>query len=482
MFSLSGAEFLDAVTANTSSSQPKEIQATQNPYAEIHRQVPFSGAEAGLEALKAANGYWEYYENLFKEIFGDLNSDDMPQGTDGSGFLFLYGRQRTELDPEGKKDLIDVTGGRQLFFHDKRAFMENGTQILDKLHVLAPALCLEYKIHLMTKGKYVPFVIERIARAIKADPALGECVRWFKTMDAQGEHNEAPQTDEFGLVLPQVVLYTALGKEAVVAAVRKLQQLFDDCTEEEKTEMAMPGTPRFNIQLDQLLFLANGSADMKNTYYQMHANVADYESHPEKYHQDVQTEYLGFESLSVDRKGFLTVKLELADGQTVNLFTDIPLSFVETNIPFFSNVMKTSHYELVDGKHVQSEGAQNTLVVMDYFRDELENYFKSPGVIIDPTDVQDIQTKFEWYVEKMLLEPAIKRAKSLAMTFMPDEIHRQAEILATKPNLFTFDGIFYNHNDASSVLGHIVSGEPYPPGEKERELAAAKAALAQQVN
>jgi hypothetical protein len=116
-----------------------------------------------------------------------------------------------------------------------------------------------------------------------------------------------------------------------------------------KQAMSINEVPRLNAKIDEWLYIANGSADVKKSYLMMKRNVAEYEAHPEKYDQDIEDEFNNLENLTPDRIIYLPIKFKLSDGSFYTHIMKIPRSFMEMDIPLFSNQVKKARLVQVDG-------------------------------------------------------------------------------------------------------------------------------------
>lgn len=459
------------------SLQVEHLRHRDNPYAKIQKDVPVLQALDLYQDLQKSDNPYAFYNEMFKQVYPDLPDDDMPQGSENSDHIyFLMSHKRTDLDPEGVKDLNGVLDFQSLYIDD-RGIMQDGTEVLRKQFALADALSLEYKLHFMVKGEYVPFVVKRIAEAIKEDPELEKVLGYFKTTDPKGENNDAAKKDAQGGSLPQIAIYTALGKQAVVTAVEKLQSLFSDCSDEVKKSMSIDETPRLNAKIDEWLYVANGSADIKNSYLLMKRNVADHEAHPEKYDQDIAYEYKNLESLPPDRIIFFPMTLTLADGSTFTHIMKLPRSFMEFDIPFFSNAVKKGRIVQEDGGWKQEEGEPNALIPSEFYKEEAEKYLTNPQVVSDPADTDKVIKAYELFARELWFKQAISNVQRLNKTFLPSEVRRQAELFANNEDILTPDGVFYTRNDAASILEHIKNGQKYPDDELKREIEKARKAI-----
>lgn len=117
----------------------------------------------------------------------------------------------------------------------------------------AEALAQEYKIHLMPKSEYTPFVVEQLLKAMKTDPELRSSISQIKVIN-----DDKKERDE---VMPSIVIYTQLGKEQ---AQRALDRVYAHL--EPYANLGDNRTPRYNQKVNDLIYYAQSGGDWKNDY------------------------------------------------------------------------------------------------------------------------------------------------------------------------------------------------------------------------
>ena len=116
-----------------------------------------------------------------------------------------------------------------------------------------------YKIHLMPKPEEMMTTYIKILEAIKANPKLGSLISSMKLVDAAG-----PSTKQVTLAsgetitetMPRIVIYPAEGRAATQELLNELYKALNGI--EGDGHM-----PRYNAQIDSLLFVAQGNGDFK---------------------------------------------------------------------------------------------------------------------------------------------------------------------------------------------------------------------------
>lgn len=115
------------------------------------------------------------------------------------------------------------------------------------------AFSQEYKIHLMVKPEYTPFVIERLFEALRSDPDFAKVVAQVKVIN--DPYKERDET------MPSIVLYTQLGRANAQRALDKVSAYLG-----RYAGVGLGQTPRFNRKVNDLIYYAQGGGDWKNDY------------------------------------------------------------------------------------------------------------------------------------------------------------------------------------------------------------------------
>lgn len=114
----------------------------------------------------------------------------------------------------------------------------------------------EFKIHLQPDRRFTPLVATHFTKLLQ-NPDIRKLVKMFKisTKPAGADGN--------GHKMPEIVIYPTLGRENVYKLVTILRTALakDD-------EYGTGTTPRYNIDLNNLIFLAQSGGDLKNALAQ----------------------------------------------------------------------------------------------------------------------------------------------------------------------------------------------------------------------
>lgn len=112
-------------------------------------------------------------------------------------------------------------------------------------------LTQEFKIHLQPKRQFVPLIAFRLGKLLQ-DDEVRRLVERFKVKISPGG------VDSQGQEFPQIVIYPAMGRENAKKLLEVLSQSLKDA---EKYGTGKP--PRYNIKVNNLLFLAQSGGDLK---------------------------------------------------------------------------------------------------------------------------------------------------------------------------------------------------------------------------
>ena len=117
-------------------------------------------------------------------------------------------------------------------------------------------LVQRYKIHLMPKQEYIPFILGKLIDAIESDPDLKEAINSFKVIDRTEEERKARPE-----VFPVIVVYARLGKQNAQTALSKIYQALA-----QYSGLGMDECPRFNQRVNELIYYAQSDGDIKKNY------------------------------------------------------------------------------------------------------------------------------------------------------------------------------------------------------------------------
>jgi len=114
-------------------------------------------------------------------------------------------------------------------------------------------LSSEYKIHLMPKSEYTPFIIEQLLSGIKSDPELRDVISQIKIINDDKKIRKE--------IMPTIVIYAKLGKLNAQIALDKI------CRRLGKYRgIGLGQTPRYNQKVNDLIYYAQSGGDWKNDY------------------------------------------------------------------------------------------------------------------------------------------------------------------------------------------------------------------------
>lgn len=121
-------------------------------------------------------------------------------------------------------------------------------QIIDRQKEL---LSGEFKIHLQVKPEYIPFFVSQVAKFWQDEgQGLFDCLK-ARTRPATNDH--------FGQPLPEIVIYSRLGRENAREIVMQLQRYLSGFE-----HLGTGITPRYNAKVSELIFIAQSGGDLKN--------------------------------------------------------------------------------------------------------------------------------------------------------------------------------------------------------------------------
>ena len=112
-----------------------------------------------------------------------------------------------------------------------------------------------YKIHLMPRDDDILPVLQILMRAIKKDKKLGKLISKFKVKtDLALQYQRGDTNAPYALI----VVYPTEGQDKAQALVEQLEALFKDTNIQ-----GIGQAPRYNLKLNDLIFYAQGDADLK---------------------------------------------------------------------------------------------------------------------------------------------------------------------------------------------------------------------------
>lgn len=116
----------------------------------------------------------------------------------------------------------------------------------------------EYKIHLMPKNENMQMILERLQNKLREDPELRKHVAQYKARVGIENEGKVMLPKDTGEVFPSIVIY-AENKEAAQAILDAVYKLYP-----EADEFGEGREPRFNRKINELIYYAQGSGDIKN--------------------------------------------------------------------------------------------------------------------------------------------------------------------------------------------------------------------------
>jgi hypothetical protein len=125
----------------------------------------------------------------------------------------------------------------------------------------------EYKIHLMPRLSEMGHVVEAIQEAIYNDPEFSDSVAQYKVLKDNFDENKNIKKDELildrnGQIFPRIAIY-ADNKQSAQKILDKICELFPDQAKLAQGSPQEDVTPRYNVKVNELIFYAQGSADIK---------------------------------------------------------------------------------------------------------------------------------------------------------------------------------------------------------------------------
>lgn len=111
-----------------------------------------------------------------------------------------------------------------------------------------------YKIHLMPKTQDIPIILSRLLEELENNKALASAVKVVKVL-----YNTDDLYDRNKNILPIIVVYPAQGKQNAQKVLDVFRDLFKD-------REGLNVTPRYNQQVTDLIYFAQGDGDMKMSH------------------------------------------------------------------------------------------------------------------------------------------------------------------------------------------------------------------------
>lgn len=182
-------------------------------------------------------------QELYDRNFGSISGKDKVEFK--AGYIFFPELNQRIIKDEDFRDLYEKVAKPHHFqFPDRyKTEIENAKDILSQ----------EYKIHLMPKSEFTPFILEQLFKAIKNDPELASSISQIKVIADDKKKREE--------IMPQVVIYTQLGKANAQLALDKIYQHLG-----RYRDVGTGETPRYNRKVDELIYYAQSGGDWKNDY------------------------------------------------------------------------------------------------------------------------------------------------------------------------------------------------------------------------
>ncbi len=179
-----------------------------------------------------------------------------PVGGPFEGFS-LINKREVGLIKEGRINLKDTA-------LKKVEIANNAERSIEKKLVRGEKLSLEelrltahqFKIHLQPKKEFLPVVFKKLVDTLGKDEELGGLVPVFKA-------STSPEIvrDENGQVVPEIVLYCS-SYNAMRSVTAKLEKYLKECEDK-----GNGFTPRFNLKINNLMYVTQSGADFKNELF-----------------------------------------------------------------------------------------------------------------------------------------------------------------------------------------------------------------------
>ena len=195
----------------------------------------------------------EYLDKIYDKYFPRKEGQRGNASRYVTGYHFFRGF--AEKDPVIHKEM---KGAWRLLQH--REYFPTRADYLQEFENKKELLALEYKIHLMPKSEYTPFVFGKILEMLRDDLEFRAIISNFKV--ANDDKKERAQT------MPVIVIYPAYGKEAAQLALDKIYKVLSAYA-----DLGTGAVPRYNRKITDLIFYAQSGGDYKNDY--LEASVKD---------------------------------------------------------------------------------------------------------------------------------------------------------------------------------------------------------------
>ncbi|MCX6765168.1 MAG: hypothetical protein NT148_01365 [Candidatus Nealsonbacteria bacterium] len=112
-----------------------------------------------------------------------------------------------------------------------------------------------YKIHLMPKEEFTPFILRKVIKEIEDDPELKDLICEIKVTQGEDVRKNG------GEGLPVIVIYPKLGKENAQKVLDKIYKCVG-----KYSDLAVGDEPRFNRKINDMVFYAQGEGGTKKRY------------------------------------------------------------------------------------------------------------------------------------------------------------------------------------------------------------------------
>lgn len=180
-------------------------------------------------------------------------------------------------------------------------------------------LSLEYKIHIMLQPKYVLSFVFIFLQGCKKDRELLSWINCFKIRENPFQTTKAALERQSNKVMPQVVIYIALGKTIAERMVRKICEMF---SEFDTSEIGLGFPARYSVLVNSFISYAQGGGDVKN---RMTESQQQYFLSQEKVHFNLPEQHIDT-STQLDLERLTEVLSKMSYLKNFN-FTSISYSF-----------------------------------------------------------------------------------------------------------------------------------------------------------
>ena len=173
------------------------------------------------------------------------DSEKLPSVELRRGYFFFPEINQRIVEGEDYRNAAEAAGQAK-YFQFPEHFQKERQKAVE-------VLAQEYKIHLMPKPEYVPFILNKLLEAMEGDQELKDSVAQLKVIN-----DDKKIRDE---IMPTIVIYAQLGKEHAQIVLDKISQYLEGFE-----ALGADQTPRFNQKVNSLIYYAQSGGDWKNEY------------------------------------------------------------------------------------------------------------------------------------------------------------------------------------------------------------------------